>query len=47
LETLKNARQASTEIHTEELGECIQDLLKEEWTVLKDDLKYAPPSVKQ
>jgi hypothetical protein len=47
LESLKKPGQASLEIHTEELGECIQDILKDEWTVLKDDLKYAPPSVKQ
>jgi hypothetical protein len=46
LETLKKPGQTNLEIHTEELGECIQDILKAEWGVLKNDLKYAPPSVK-
>jgi hypothetical protein len=45
-EALKQPGQTNLDVHAEQLGECIQDILKDEWGVLKNDLKYAPPAVK-
>jgi hypothetical protein len=46
LAAIKRPGQTNPDVHAEQLEECIQAILKDEWGVLKNDLKYAPPAVK-
>lgn len=46
LEAVQDSAGTDAKMVAGDLETCIQDILKEEWGVLKRDLKYAPPDIK-